>query len=44
MGQVYIDKGTHYITNKEYWIFERGDKLDKILNKWRVFQKMRFDD
>lgn len=44
MGQVYIDSGKHFTTNKEFWIFERGDKLDRILNKWRIFQKMRFDD
>jgi hypothetical protein len=44
MGQVYIDTGKHYTTNKEFWIFERGDKLDKILKKWRIFQNMRFDE
>jgi len=43
MGQVYIDTGKHYTTNKEFWIFERGDKLDNILKKWRIFQNMRFE-
>lgn len=44
MGLHYIDKGTHLKTNRNYWIFERGNKLDKILNNWRIFQNMRFNN
>lgn len=44
MGLNYIDKGIHLKTNRNYWIFERGIQLDKILNKWRIFQEMRFND
>ena len=44
MGLRWIDKGTHLKTNRNYWIFERGNKLDKILTKWKVFQQMRFEN
>ena len=43
MGQQYIDEGINSVTNKTYWKFKRSNKLDKILNNWRIFQQMRFE-
>lgn len=44
MGLHYIDKGTHLKTNRNYWTFKRGTELDAILNKWRKFQELRFNN
>lgn len=43
-GLNYIDKDIHIKTNKTFWIFVKGDKLNDILKDWRVYQKKRFND
>lgn len=35
-GLYCVVKGIHPKTNKKYWVFERNDKLDNLLNKWRL--------
>lgn len=41
-GERYIDKDINKSTNKQYWIFIRNSKLDKILIDWRKYQEKKF--
>lgn len=35
-GLRYILKSTHNKTNKQYWVFESCEKIDKLLTEWRL--------
>ena len=32
----YVLKAMHAKTHKQYWVFESCDKVDKLLNEWRL--------
>ena len=35
-GEKYVLKGEHINTKKTYWVFERNEKLDELLNEWKM--------
>lgn len=35
-GQKYIIKGVHPNSHKIYWVFERNNSLDVLLNNWKL--------
>lgn len=35
-GLRYITASTNASTGKRYWLFDGSEKLDKLLNEWRV--------
>ena len=38
-GEFCIIKGIHPVTQKKYWVFERNEKLNKLLDKWQSNKK-----
>ena len=34
-GERYILKAKHNESQKQYWVFERNEKLDKLLTEWQ---------
>lgn len=37
--QFCVIKGMHPKTHKQYWVFERNDTLDRLLNQWSAAKK-----
>ncbi len=35
-GERFITKSIHERTNKKYWVFVSSDKLNSLLNDWRL--------
>lgn len=35
-GLRYITRSIHEKTNKPFWVFESGDKVTELLEKWRA--------
>lgn len=35
----YVLTATHDKTNKKYWVFESGEKLNNLLEEWRLHKK-----
>lgn len=35
-SEISIVSGLHPNTNKKYWVFERNDNLNKLLDEWRL--------
>lgn len=35
-GEKYVLKGVHTTSQKTYWVFERNEKLDELLNNWQL--------
>lgn len=42
-GLKYVLKGTHSITNKMFWVYEKGSDLDDLLKQWRIIQEQKFN-
>ena len=38
-GEFSVVKGIHPDTGKRYWVFERNDNLDRLLNQWQLNKK-----
>lgn len=34
-GEFSIVSGIHPKTNKKYWVFEKNEKLDRLLTEWQ---------